>query len=153
MEKLLIIDQIRFFGGLTAEEKAMIAELDLKIFRYKIHSLIIREKETDNHLFFLIKGTATVAGGDKKPLAILQPGEVFGEVSFLAPNKPRTADVIANSEVIVMRVGKEAFQTLDPELRDKLKDKLISVLVDRLVGRENSGALELSDTFGWTGRK
>ncbi|MEO5376648.1 MAG: cyclic nucleotide-binding domain-containing protein [Magnetococcus sp. DMHC-6] len=149
MLKLRIIDGLKFFEGLTAEEKEMVALLNLRIFKYDPHTLIIKEKAEDKNFYFLIKGTATVVSGTGKPLAILKTGDVFGEVAFLDATQNRTADVIANNEVIVMRVDKEPFQTLDPVIREKIKDRLIQVLVSRLVPVHENIDLGISSTFGW----
>lgn len=151
MQKLLILDKIKFFDGLTEQEKETVSNMHLRIFKYDPHTTIIRESDQDNHLYFLIKGTATVVSNQSLPVAILQPGEVFGEISFLAP-RPRSASVVANSEVIAIRVDKEYFRQLEPSLREKFKDKLITILIDRLC---SSGSVVLGgggsgSPFDWT---
>jgi CRP-like cAMP-binding protein len=50
-------------------------------------------------------------------------GALFGEVSFLTKT-PRTTNIFAKSNTRVLK--------LDPKLFDKLKDKFIAVLVNRI---------------------
>lgn len=147
MEKLQIIDKVKFFQGLSSAEKEAVSRIQLRIFKVEPRVTIIREREMESSLFILIRGTATVVSPRKEPVAILKPGEVFGEVSFLG-GLPRTASVVANNEVIVMRVDKDAFQILDPALREKLKDNLIRIVLERLYAKvPGAGGLEAS--FDW----
>jgi signal-transduction protein with cAMP-binding, CBS, and nucleotidyltransferase domain len=67
---------------------------------------IIKEEEEQNELFILLKGYAEVSknkGGKRICLALINPGDVIGEMAFLT-NKKRNADVISitNSEVLVL---------------------------------------------------
>lgn len=149
MQSLTILDKIKFFDGLTEEEKSTLTSIHLRIFKYDAATPIIKESGADNNLYILIKGTATVVGPKKEPLAILKPGEVFGEIAFLVP-RPRSASVVANTEVVAMRVDREAFNTLQPGLREKFKDKLIRVIVDRLFASHKGEELSLSNTFDWS---
>lgn len=146
MHKLEILDKILFFRGLTDDEKEAVGTMQLRIFRYHPGTVIIRKGDRDACLYFILKGTATVVGIRSTPLAILKVGEVFGEVSFLAEGRARTANVVANGEVIVMRVDQHAFDALNAPLRDKLKEKLIHILIDRLVTTNE----EESISFNWT---
>ncbi|MBF0181390.1 MAG: cyclic nucleotide-binding domain-containing protein [Magnetococcales bacterium] len=146
MHTLEIVDKLAFFQGLTDEEKETVSQLQMRIFRYHPGSIIIRKGDLDGDLFIILKGTATVVGSRSIPLAILKGGDVFGEVSFLAQGRARTADVVSNGEIIVIRLDQQAFASLDGPLREKLKDKLIKILIDRLV--TPSAAADVS--FNWT---
>lgn len=148
MQRLRIIDSIHFFDGLSSAEKEKVSRLHLRIFRYEPHTTIIHSGDKDNHLYFLIKGTATVVGDKNLPMAILQPGEVFGEISFLTP-RPRSASVVANNEVVVMRVDRPYFEQLDSALREKLKDKLIAVVIERLFTNK-ANVIDDRASFDWT---
>ncbi|MEO5334466.1 MAG: cyclic nucleotide-binding domain-containing protein [Magnetococcus sp. YQC-5] len=146
MHKLEILDKIAFFRGLTDEEKETVGKIQLRIFRYHPGTVIIRKGDREGDLYVILKGTATVVGNRSAPLAILKGGEVFGEVSFLYQGRSRTADVVANGEVIAMRMDQQAFSSLDGPLREKLKDKLIQILIDRLVTTND----EEDISFNWT---
>ncbi|MBF0125753.1 MAG: cyclic nucleotide-binding domain-containing protein [Magnetococcales bacterium] len=146
MHTLEVLDKLAFFRGLTDEEKETVGNLQLRIFRYHPGSIIIRKGDLDGDLFVILKGTATVVGNRSLPLAILKSGDVFGEVSFLSQGRARTADVVSNGEVIVMRLDQQAFASLEGPLREKLKDKLIKILIDRLVTPQAS----VDVSFNWT---
>lgn len=136
MQTLEIIDMISFFQGLSDEEKHNVAQMQLRIFKYEAKAVVVKQNSAETHLFIIIKGTATVLDSQAKPLAILKPGEVFGEISFLATNQTRTATVVANNELIVMRVERDGFKGLDAAIREKIKDKLIDIIIQRLTVRQ-----------------
>ena len=59
-----------------------------------------------------------------KPLAILGPGEWFGEASLLT-GAPRRATVVAFTEAEILELPKQAFEASlkrEPELLDRLVD-------------------------------
>ena len=147
MKYLKILHKIPLFYALTADEKQAVADLQLRLFRYPAKTMVIRKGDQDDDLFFLVKGTVTVVGEGALPKAILNTGEVFGEVGFLSGQQTRTANVITNNEVIVMRMDREKFLILQPALREKIKDQLIPILIEHLLGDEMDRVLALSTTF------
>ncbi|MBF0282946.1 MAG: cyclic nucleotide-binding domain-containing protein [Magnetococcales bacterium] len=149
MQMLRILDQMAFFEGLTAAEKGMVACINLRIFKFDPRAVIIREQSQETHLFLLVKGTATVMDSKGSPLAILKAGDVVGEIAFLA-DVPRTASVAANTEVIAIRVDKESFTPLESGVREKLKDKLIRVVIHRLFPGRSGPELTLNPLCDWT---
>ena len=67
----------------------------------------------------------------RRSIATLKPGAIFGEMSFLS-NKPRSSDVIANEDVLVIKMDNDFFKKINHELKDKVKNYLIELLVERL---------------------
>ena len=76
-------------------------------------------------VFILLKGEAIVTRNDllKVTINTLTMGALSGEVSFLTKT-PRTTNIFAKSNTRVLK--------LDQKLFDKLKDKFIEVLVNRM---------------------
>ena len=148
MKNLQILNKINFFNELNLSDQEAVAALNLRLFRFPARSMILRKGDSHGDLYFVIRGTVTVVGPGSIPLAILKAGEVFGEISFLSAKHSRTADVISNNEVIVMRLDQEAFQSLGEALKGKLKDKLIPILIDRLMDDEMEKVLSLTDSWG-----
>ncbi len=153
MKKIMqIIDKIRFFDGLNPVEKETIAKLDIKIFKYAAGSVVIKKRHSNNDLFFMIKGTATVTGEKSAVLAILKPGDVFGEVTFLEQGLPSTANVVTNNVSIIILLSREAFQSLPMDLQHKLKDKLMRIILQRISEAANPPAdlLLSTSSFSWS---
>ena len=83
---------------------------NLKKLKFSADSLLIKENEISRRLFILKKGKVRVYKnylGGKIILAILGPGEIFGELSFF-DSKPRSASVEAITDVEVECIDGEA---------------------------------------------
>ena len=64
-------------------------------------------------------------------IAKLKAGAVFGESAFGAKRK-RTTSVIADGDVIALKIDTKNIDALKPAIPTKLKDNLIEILVKRL---------------------
>ena len=129
-----MIKDLDIFGGFTEDEKKIFAGMDHSVIRYQQGGTITEEGESSTALFLIIKGTVLVTktrDNAKIRIAKLGPGEIFGEMSFFA-KKTRNSDVTANEEVIVMRMDDNFFQKANPEIRDKIKNYFIELLITRL---------------------
>lgn len=86
---------------------------------------IIAEGEQGNAMFVVAHGAAKVThtlNGENLPLAIIGPGDYFGEWS-LTSGAPRTATVTALSHIEAIRIEREtllAFIQANPDVRDRL---------------------------------
>ena len=79
-----------------------------------------------------MKGTILITKtGHAVPICKLTPGAIFGEMSFFS-KKPRHSNVIANEPVTAVKMDDNFFRKIDPEIRDKIKNYLIELLVNRL---------------------
>ncbi len=86
---------------------------------YKKHAVICREGEPGHSMYIILSGSVVVGinsySNNAAPLAILQEGSFFGEMSLLE-KKPRSATVFAYSDnVIVLEIEEKDFPLL---LRD-----------------------------------
>ena len=145
MDKMRVLQTIKIFSPLSDREKRAVSGLDFRLFRFSCGKTIIRKGERKTDLFFLLKGTVTVLGDDAIPKAVLKAGDLFGEIAFLNAASPRTANVVANNDVIVMRLERPMFQKLEAPLKEKLKDWLIGILVENLLSNqvENNPSLSI----------
>jgi len=128
-----LIDQLSFFSGFTEEEKRYLSTLESQIFKYLPSDVIIKEGETDYSFFVLLKGVVAVVTGYPTPLVVakLKAGAVFGEIAYIA-RRTRTTTVIADGDVIALKISTKDIDTLLPSIPTKLKDNLIQILVNRL---------------------
>ncbi len=130
-EILPIINRLDFFSSFTAGEKAQIVSDDTRLHVYHPGELLIRKGRNDRNLFILLSGSVTVQGVGDTVLAVIGPGDILGEMAFLADTQ-RTASVIAREAVIALKFGREAFELLPTRIREKFKDRIIHKLVTRL---------------------
>lgn len=71
---------------------------------------LFSEGEEGDAAYIIIDGTADVVVGDEVPLTVAQVGrnDIVGEIAILC-DVPRTATVVATSELTTLRITKELF--------------------------------------------
>jgi CRP/FNR family cyclic AMP-dependent transcriptional regulator len=99
---------------------------------------IVEEGKTDQSLWLLRQGTCEVSkqinAHGMQQLAVLEPGHVFGEMSFLHP-APHCATVRALTHVEASRLSPAAFERLrgqSPQLAAGIVTGLVQLISDRL---------------------
>ncbi|WP_026550048.1 Crp/Fnr family transcriptional regulator [Arthrobacter sp. Br18] len=144
------------FAALTDE----LAEVDLSR-----GSSVFREGDQGDQLYFIVSGKIklgrTAQDGRENLLAILGPGELFGEMALFDPS-PRTATATAVSETRLAALKNENLRTL-LETRPEVSAQLLQALARRLrrtneslsdlvfsdvPGRVAKALLDLADRFG-----
>lgn len=82
---------------------------------------IVKQGDHGDAMFLVLQGEVRVAlviDGKESTLVTLGPGDFFGEVA-LFDQGPRSADVVANSDAVLLKMSHEAFETFShaaPEL-------------------------------------
>ncbi len=106
-----VLAQSVVFRGLSEEALEDVARR-LQVRTGASGSLLVAQDEPGDSLFIVLSGRVKVAlfgdTGREVTLAILRPGEVFGEVSLL-DGSPRSANVIALNDSQVLGLSREAF--------------------------------------------
>jgi CRP-like cAMP-binding protein len=88
-------------------------------------------------MFVIIQGAAEVwlsANGDRRQIANLKRGDVFGEMGFVSGNE-RTADVVAETDLEVLAVDEHFMQRIQrryPRIASKVLLNLSRILSGRL---------------------
>jgi len=80
-------------------------------------SQIVKQGDPDDGMYLVLDGELRVRlmiGGKETILATLGPGECFGEIA-LFDQGPRSADVLANKDSILLKISSEAFDKLRRE--------------------------------------
>ncbi len=104
---------------------------------YKQHEVILKEGRLSQAIYLVRKGMVRIestAIGRDVVIAFLQPGEVFGEISFLE-GLPTSSGVIAEEDVEVGVLHKQDFYSLltsTPGLSDRFYQSLAHNLSSRL---------------------
>lgn len=105
---------------------------------YPQEDVILREGKSFQILWIIARGECEVFKMVKplieQRLTILDPGSVFGEMSFFQP-APHSASVRAMSEVEVMRLSRDEFNSLQeccPTAAHKMLINAVRILAERL---------------------
>ena len=156
--------QAPLFSALDAEAAAALRASMVER-RVPRGSVIFSEGEAGDRMYVVLDGKVklgqTSTDGRESLLAVLGPGEVFGELSLFDPG-PRTATATAVTDVVVIGLGHD---NLRPWLagRPEVAESLLQALAQRLrrtnealadlvfsdvPGRVAKQLLDLADKFG-----
>eukprot|EP00057_Strongylocentrotus_purpuratus_P035334 XP_798644.2 PREDICTED: uncharacterized protein LOC594100 [Strongylocentrotus purpuratus] len=116
-------------------DKMLLRDLVLKLrpLVYLPNEYICRKGAVGKEMYIVVDGSVQVLGGDKKVLATLQPGSVFGEISLLSVGhgNRRTADVAAPGFANLFVLDKKDLQEVVvnyPDAQESLKRKAREIL-------------------------
>ena len=117
---------------------------------FRDKEIIFLEHEPGFELYIIQKGNikiTKVVDQNEVLLAVLRPGDIFGEMALLE-NKPRSATAIAHDDVVSLAINKANFETM---VRDQpqLVVKLITILSERIwTAYRQLANLLISDPIG-----
>jgi len=132
------MNRIDFFNAFSDAEKRAIVASYTPVCVFGKNESIIKEGTDDTSFYILLTGSARAMKKNVSlPFAEYGPGDSFGEIAFLT-GVPRTCEIIANEVSITIRIDKKTLEELKIEIREKMKDKIIENLVDRLKNMNNA---------------
>ena len=95
--------------------------------------VLVREGEPGREFMIIVEGSATVRRNGRK-IASLGPGDFFGELALLA-GVPRTATVIADTDMVIEALNRAEFATLLDE-SPSIARKVLSAVAKRSYDNE-----------------
>jgi CRP/FNR family cyclic AMP-dependent transcriptional regulator len=101
------------FAEFTAQELGELLDL-LDQVSVKDGDLIVKQDEPGDCMYLVVEGEMRVVhhrGGRDIPLATLKGGHFFGEIA-LVDNGPRSADVIAQGDGLLLRITQASISAL-----------------------------------------
>jgi small-conductance mechanosensitive channel/CRP-like cAMP-binding protein len=128
------LSRIDLFRQLSETERAELAA-GLTYAPFARGEMLTRAGSAAHHLYVICSGTVSVrapAGDGEHEVAQLKAGEFFGEMSLLT-GAPRSATIVALTDVECYRLDAEAFRTL-LERRSDLAETVASALAERRNG-------------------
>lgn len=106
--------RVPFFEGLTREALALIADVTTEE-SHATGTKLFQYGDPGDKLFIILEGKVRIsrelAGMGEEALAVLGPGEVFGEMSLL-DESPRSADARVHERCRALIITKESFDDL-----------------------------------------
>ena len=113
-ENKAFLRRVPLFSGLTEQQLDALAAGSARR-SYPKGRTIVSEGEPSQSMYILLAGRAKVQRSDSEGkeviLAVLGPGEFFGEMSLI-DDSPRSASVITLESCEFMAVSKDAFKTM-----------------------------------------
>jgi len=105
--------QVKILAGLNDEQLERFIGL-MEVQPVRPRTEIVKQESPGDAMYLLLEGEVRVRmmiGGKERVLVTLVPGEFFGEVSRFG-RCPRSADVVANKESLLLRIPAGVFQQL-----------------------------------------
>ncbi len=123
------------FSSLNEEEIAdLLKDAVSQEHSYSQGAAILKEGEVGDSLFLISSGSVQVAlrgeGGPSTSLAVLQAGDIFGEMAVLE-RRPRSATVLANEDCVLLEITGENIRKL-LEVHPEMQVKLYTIARDRM---------------------
>lgn len=113
-QRVTWLARVPAFAGLPANAVAELAAL-LDEEHHPAGSTIVKEGEAGDRLYLIVDGRAEVSTATPSgpvPLALLEPGELFGEVALLSSSRTRQASVSALTPLSTLTLTDAAFADL-----------------------------------------
>lgn len=105
---------VRFFEGLKPAALEMVARVSLEE-RYPSGTKLFSHGDPGDKLYLILEGRVRISrelpGMGEEALAVLGPGQVFGEMALL-DESPRSADAIIHERCLLLSIPKDAFDDL-----------------------------------------
>ena len=130
---LHLMKKLVFFVVFTDSQIEYLSKLKNNILSCRAGERIVRQGDFDTSLIILIKGRVKIFKTERPQviLASLTPGTIFGEIAFLK-HLPRTANVVAETDLIYLNLDCDSFDTMDPLIQNKFRSRFLDILIGRL---------------------
>lgn len=131
-----VLERSALFNGMNEYERRKAVVIS-EMHEFEAGERLIEQDTYGRSMYLILAGEAEVVrrdDGSSRQLAVLEPGQVFGEVGYIQPIK-RTADVQALTEVTALRFDYERMAKdlrFFPNIVAKLNSNISAILGNRL---------------------
>src|SRR5208337_4122235 len=111
--------RIRILASMSDEQLERFAQF-LEVERFPQWAVIVKQGDCGDSMYFILEGELRVRidiGGKESTLATMSAGEFFGDIS-LFDRGPRSADVVANTDSLLVKITADGLDTLAKEAPD-----------------------------------
>ncbi|MEI7885971.1 MAG: cyclic nucleotide-binding domain-containing protein [Actinomycetes bacterium] len=127
-ERAEMLTQVPFFDGFGEEDILRVVDLTDEV-QLPAGSVVVDQGDPGTDCFVILDGTASVyVRGDH--VASSGPGSMVGEMA-LVDHRPRTATVVADTDLDMLRFDSTAFRKLLDEM-PKASERIMTTLRARL---------------------
>ncbi|MEZ5380354.1 MAG: cyclic nucleotide-binding domain-containing protein [Microthrixaceae bacterium] len=119
---------VSFFEGFSSEDLQRVAALsgELKVGE---GAVVMDQGDTGVDCYVIVDGSASVRVRDEE-VATLGAGDMVGEMALI-DHRPRTASVVATSDMTMLRFNSRQFRQLLTEM-PKAEERVMTMLTERL---------------------
>ena len=120
--------RVKILASMTDEQLERFAKF-MELERIPAWTEVVKQGENGNSMYLILDGEFRVRvkiEGKETTLATLGIGEFFGDIS-LFDHGPRSADVVANRDGVILKVSAETFDRMANEAPDLATPFLLAV--------------------------
>jgi CRP-like cAMP-binding protein len=128
--------QVPLFRGLSKRQLRTVSSLASRI-EAQPGKILAKQGQPGHEFIIVLEGQVEVRSGDRV-LATRGPGEYFGEIALM-DSRPRTADVVTKTPVIVDVMSSREFQGLLGEVPE-LSEQIRATMAERLAELETQAS-------------
>ena len=136
-EKIAALQRIPLFDGLSKKEFQFLAGLTTEV-AVRDGTTLVRQGELGREAMIIESGTAAVFRDGTK-IDDMGPGDFFGEMSLI-DHQPRSADVVATSDMIVLDMSAREFASM-LDSYPEVAVKILRTVVVRLVAAQDASTV------------
>ena len=129
IERVIFLRGVELFRAVPDEVLARLAEVTGQE-EMAAGEQFVEQGAADRSLYIVVAGQADIVINGVGQVATRRAKEVIGELALLS-NRPRTANVVAATDMTVLKIEQADFQMLMEE-SPELSQGIVQVLVDRL---------------------
>jgi CRP/FNR family transcriptional regulator, cyclic AMP receptor protein len=108
--------RIKIFADMEEQQLASFLQY-MEVMKFMGNAVVVQKGDPGDAMYLVLQGelrARTMVGGRESTLAVLGVGECFGEMAVL-DESPRSADVVANSESVVLKISAVSLKRLFQE--------------------------------------
>lgn len=105
--------RVKIFADFSDQQLERFVEF-MEVLRVRQFTEVVKQGQHGDAMYFVLEGELRVrlmVSGKETTLVTLGPGEFFGEIS-LFDHGPRSADVVANVDSLLLKISADSFQNL-----------------------------------------
>jgi CRP-like cAMP-binding protein len=132
LKLLEILNRVPFFKDFTVSERKAFFASSLTFMQCKENRNIIKKGDKETNFYIILSGHASVSlNNNLEEVALLDAGYFIGEGAFVM-NRPRTATVLAKTDVLLLCLDQKSLRRFPASIREKIKDQIIEGMAMRL---------------------
>lgn len=130
-ERADLLSEVQFFDGFSSEDLRRVVELTDEV-ELTAGNVLVDQGDPGTHCYVILEGNASVyVRGDH--VATMHRGSMVGEMA-LVDHRPRTATVVADTDLDLLRFDSAAFAKLLEEM-PKASERVMTLLRTRMEQR------------------
>ena len=130
-ERAALLSEVQFFDGFSSEDLRRVVELTDEV-ELTAGNVLVDQGDPGTHCYVILEGNASVyVRGDH--VATMHRGSMVGEMA-LVDHRPRTATVVADTDLDLLRFDSAAFAKLLEEM-PKASERVMTLLRTRMEQR------------------